>query len=103
MRRDRPIRLPAVANAALDVLEARGIAPGDIIPLSDLQVTMDARGYHGRWVTRAVGLLVLAGRLGFASEGMIEVVSTEPVAEKERKRERRSGGMSRRNRFTVLG
>jgi len=79
--RPTAIRLAEVENAVLDVLDARGIRPGDKVFVGDIETAMDSRGYPGKWVKRALESLIRKGRLRHSGASYLEPASPQALAE----------------------
>ncbi|TXL70596.1 hypothetical protein FHP25_33625 [Vineibacter terrae] len=85
---DRPlaIRLSEVEGQILDVMDERASGPERSIALGALDTAMDARGYSGRAVLRAVESLIGKGVLGRAGSGYLQRLADPPTAAMRRRR-----------------
>ena len=79
--RPTAIRLAEVENAVMDVLDSRGIKPGQRVFVGDIEIAMDSRGYPGKWVKRAVESLIRKGWLRHSGARYLEPTSRRPAAE----------------------
>jgi len=65
----------------LDVLDARGIKPGQRVFIGDIETAMDSRGYPGKWVKRAVESMIRKGWLHHSGARYLELTSRRPPAD----------------------
>jgi len=79
--RPTAIRLAEVENAVLDVLDSRGIKPGQRVFDGDIETTMDSRGYPGKWVKRALESLIRKGWLRHSGARYLEPTSRRPTGD----------------------
>jgi hypothetical protein len=86
------VRLPEAENALLDVLDDRGVGIDQTVPLVEIEVAMDARGYAVRWVRRAVEALVSHGVLRHAGGGAVQRLGSRHPTTGPRRLRRRAGG-----------
>jgi hypothetical protein len=76
--RPTAIRLTEVENAVLDVLDVRGVRPGNPVFVGDIETAMDSRGYAGKWVKRALESLIRKGFLRVAGPRYLEQAENGP-------------------------
>lgn len=97
--RPTAIRLVEVENSLLDVLEARGVLPGQVVAVGEIEMAMDARGYPGKWVKRAVESMIRKGWLRSAGTGALETAELPSAAARmSRPRALRSPSRQKRRR-----
>jgi hypothetical protein len=108
--RPTAIRLAEVENAVLDVLDARGIRPGDKVFVGDIETAMDSRGYPGKWVKRAVESLIRKDWLRHSGASYLEPASppspadgVPKVARTSQRRPSRRQARQKRRRTALFG